>query len=204
MTPRIRRGRVPPEMEDRLHVAAIVAAQRAMDEHVRSAVELVEEGADRAPIERLLAAYGRLHHMDGKESRQLRERALATLGRSATELGSLSGPRSLFARARRRLRGRTNPELRSWVERHTARAELAVLDIHVEKALEMVRLAEEHVAPKDAVALYAEMLALRPAVAEMVELRVLKALYERESGHVEPLRADGATPIGLRMADNQR
>ncbi len=204
MRPRIRKNRIPTDLMDRLHVAAVVASEQVFDEHVRSAVELVEEGAGRAPAQRLIATYARLHHIRGQEARKLHGRVLSALGDAVGDLGPLLPPRSPLARLLRRLRGRTNPELRAWVEQHTARSELSVLDIHVDNALAMVRLAGDHASDRELVAFYADALELRPAVAEMVELRVLKTLYDRGTGQVEPLRPEAAGSIPLRVSDNQR
>lgn len=204
MTPLLRKRRIPVELADRLHMAAAVAAEQVLDEHVRSAVELVEEGAGRAPVERLIAVYARLHYLKEPETRKLRERLLAALGRSGSGAGSLAGPRSPLARLSRRVRGRRDRELREWVEQHTARVELAVLDIHVENALATLRIAGPDLPVGSAISIYTEMLDLRETMAEMVRLRVLKALHDRQSGSVEPIRPDRSGPYPLRVAENDR
>lgn len=204
MTPRFRRSRIPTEVMDRVRMAVAVASEQVLEEHVRSAVEMVEEGVERAPIARLVAAYARLHHLTDQETRKLRERVLAALGRNGGGPGSLDGPRSPFARLRRRLRGRVNQELRDWVERHTARVELTVVDIHVKNALDLLGVVDEHLAVGQTMGLYSDHLDLRPTIAEMVRLKVLKVLHDRESGHAEPLRAERSAPYPLRVAENDR
>jgi hypothetical protein len=201
MLRRFRQRKIPPEMVSKLRMAAAVAAEQVLDEHVRSAVELVEEGSDRAPVERLLAAYVRLHHLGDSEGRKLREKVLATLGRGREDIADLDGPRSPVARVRNRLRGRVNPELRDWVERHTARVELTVVDIHVEHALGVLRLLERHATIRRGIALYNELLAIRPAIAEIVRLKVLKVLHDKEAGHAELLHPNGPSRYPLRVAD---
>jgi hypothetical protein len=204
MVPRFKKSRIPAEVMDRVRMSAAVAAEQVLEEHVRSAVEMVEEGIDRAPIARLITAYGRLHHLPDQETRKLQERVLAALGSNGSGPGTLDGPRSPLARIRRRLQGRVNPELRDWVERHTARVELTIVDIHVKNALELLRVVEDHMAVGSALGLYTDLLDLRATIAEMVRLKVLKVLHDRESGHVEPLRADRSLPYPLRVAENDR
>jgi hypothetical protein len=204
MAHRFSRSRISPAVTNRLRITTAVAAEQIMDEHVRSAVELVEEGGAHASVERLLLAYARIHQLGEQDARKVFARVLAALGRSGIEVGALEAPRSPFARLRRRLRGRVNQELREWVERHSARVELTLLDIHVENALRAVRLARPDIPVLEAVAAYAELLELRPAIAEMVRYRVLKALHEEESGHVEPLHPDRSIAYPLRVAENDR
>lgn len=203
MLRRFEKRRIPPEVTGKLRMAGAVAAEQVLEEHVRSAVELVEEGAVRAPVERLLAAYVRLHYLGDTEGRKLRERVLATLGRGGDDdIADLDGPRSPLARIRRRLRGRVNPELRDWVERHTARVELTVVDIHVEHALSVLRLLEPHATIRRGITLYTDLMGIRPGIAEIVRLKVLKVLHDKEAGHAEPLRTKGPTGYPLRVADN--
>lgn len=198
-----RRKSVPQEVQERLRMAAAVAAERVIDEHVRSALELVDEAADRAPLERLLAAYMRLHHLGDGEARQLRDRVLASLGRDGQgdRVGALEEPRSPFERLRRRLRGRVHLDLRDWVERQSARVELTVVDLHVEQALGFVRIMEGNPVGH-ALDEYVRKLGLRPAVAEFVRLKVLKKLHDAARGDVEPLHPH-TTPFPLRrVVDN--
>lgn len=199
MNPLFRKRRIPEEMTDRLRLACAAAGEQVLEEHLRSMLELVEQAAGAVPIERLLTAYTRLHHMSERESRQLAERALAALGRTGADSGSLIGPRSPFARLRRRIRGRSNPELREWVELHTARVELTIVDIHVSNTLEILRKTEGDIPTLRAIAIYAEMLGLRPAIAEIVRLKVLKVLHERATNDIEPLHG----PSPFRRAKKQ-
>lgn len=160
---------------EQLHLAAAVASEAVLDAHANFALELVDEGGDRVPVERLLSAYGRLHHLDDDARRQLTERVLARLGREPGEAGPrrLQQPRSVLRKAARRLRGRVHKELREWVDRHTARAQLAILEVHVEHALRFAHILFDQGSPDEAVGLYSETLTLRPTMAEMVRLRVL-------------------------------
>jgi hypothetical protein len=202
-----RKSQIPADVRHRLRIAAAVAAEQVLEEHVRSAVEMVEEGSDRAPVDRLLAAYIRLHHMDEAGGRKLRERVLAALGRNGggSGVGELEAPKSPLTRIRQRVRGRVNADLRDWVERHTARVELSVVDLHVGHALEFLGIFRPYGSTDQALERYTELLGLRQTIAEMVRLKVLKTLHDREGDSVErlhPSRGSRAASFPLRVADN--
>lgn len=202
---RLSKRRQPREVVERLRIAAAVAAEQALEEHVASALEVVAEGADRAPVERLLEAYGRLHYLSEEQRQQLRDRVLAALGRDPSTTdphNGLAGPRSPFQRLARRLRGRVHHDLREWVERHSARVELSLIDLHVRHAMKFVRILDGHASTGEALDTYARMLRLRQTVAEIVRLKALRTLYDaRSTGRVEPLHPRPA-PLPLRVADS--
>lgn len=192
------------EAGEQLHLAAAVAAEAVVGEHVRYALELVDEGGDRVPVERLLGAYSRLHHLDDEQHRQLTDRVLVAIGRNPDSVtrGPLRPPRSLIRRATDRMRGRVHTELREWVDRHSARVELAVLDVHVEHALRFAAILFDQAAPEEAVNLYGETMGLRPTMAEMVRLRVLAEApvhgeVEEPAAAVEPLHPRPRAPLRL-------
>lgn len=184
--------RIGDETSEQLELAAAVAAESILAEHIRYAMEMVQEGADRAPVQRLVAAYARLHHLTDDEHRKLHEGVLVALGRDPAGAGKgrLQQPRSLLRRAARRVRGRVHFELRDWVQRHTARVELAVLEHHVEHALRFARIVHEQQSPAAAADLYSEVMGLRPTITEVVRLRVLAAPVPGagEDVMVEPIR----------------
>jgi hypothetical protein len=174
------RPKIPRDIMDRMQIAIAVAAEAVMDEHVRAATELVRHGSDRAPVERLLAVYARLHRVADTTMYSVVERTLAGLGEDPDQsvgAAGLDAPRSLVRRTRLRLRGRVNPDLREWVEGHTARVELRIQDTLVRLARSFVSIGEGSLTPRQALDLYAEMLELDPVTATMVRLRVLDALY---------------------------
>lgn len=196
-------------VREQLRLAAAVATEAVVCEHLRYALELVDEGGDRVPVERLLDAYGRLHHLRDDERRQLTERLLVALGRdpAAASRGRLHPPRSVLRRVARRVRGRVHTDLREWVDRHTARVELSVLDVHVEHALRFTAILFDEHRPDEAVDLYAETMSLRPTMAEIVRLRVLaeapvhgegaEGTEAPKSADVEPLRPRPRPPLRL-------
>lgn len=197
------------ETRQQLQLAAAVAAESVLAQHVRFALELLDEGADRAPVERLLAAYARLHHLSEEDHRQLAERVLVALGQDPANAPAtwLEPPRSVFRRAANRMRGRVHMELRAWVDRHSARVELAVLEVHVEHAMHFARILHDQGPADDAVTRYAETLELRATIAEMVRLRVLAEAplhrpgaaeaEEATEADIEPLHPRPAKPLRL-------
>jgi hypothetical protein len=194
----------PREVRERLRIAAAVAAELAIEEHVTSALEVVAEGADRAPVERLLIAYGRLHYLNAEHQRQLRERVFAALGRDldAAHHQGLYAPRSPFRRLASRLRGRVHHDLRDWMGRHTARVQLSLIDLHVRHSLKFVGILDGHADTGEALDLYARMLRLRETIAEIVRLKVLLTLHDAQApGRVEPLH-NRPGPLPLRVADS--
>jgi hypothetical protein len=199
------RRRVPREVLERMRMTAAVAASQIMEEHVRGAVELVRHGSDRAPVERLLSIYARVHGLGGADHQIVIERTLATLGREpegAVGAGGFDAPRSPFRRLLLRIRGRMHDDLRDWIDRHTARVQLRILDIHMEHALAFVALARNHLSPARALGLYAELLELGDVTAAMLRLRVLDSLFEGaeadEPTPVQPIRAH----LPLRVAND--
>lgn len=196
--------RVPVEVEERLRMAAAAAAEQVLEAHVAAALELVDTGGDRAPVGRLISTYARLHHLGPGQEGRLRERVLAALGREAGAAWTqreLDAPRSLFRRIARRLRGRIHHDLREWVEVHTARVQLALIDLHVRHALVFVRILDEHESTSQALHSYGRMLELRPTTAEFVRLKALLTIDKsKPTAKVEPLHPP--TPhVPLRLAD---
>jgi hypothetical protein len=194
----------PREVRERVRIAAAVASEQAIEEHVASALEVVAEGTGRAPVERLLDAYGRLHYLNDEHQRQLRERVFAALGRDPDPARhhGLSAPRSPFRRLSRRLRGRVHHGLRDWMSSHTARVQLSLIDLHVRHSLKFVRILDGHAETGEALDLYARMLALRETIAEIVRLKALRTLHDAQvPGRVEPLH-NRPGPLPLRVADS--
>lgn len=200
---------LPDATREQLDLAAAVATEAVQDAHVRFALELLDEGGDRIPVERLLDAYARLLHLTDDQQRQLTDRVFGALGRDpeAARGTRLQSRGSVIRRAATRLRGRVHPKLRAWLDGHAARAALSVLDLHVEYALRFVVILVDQRAPEEAAALYADRLGLRPTEAEMVRLRVLARAPVRGEGedgdegretNIEPLHP--RTPRPFRLA----
>lgn len=198
------------DTREQLELAAAVATEAVQDAHVRFALELLDEGRDRVPVERLLDAYARLHSLTDDQHRHLTDRVFSALGRDPDAArGTRLQPRgSVIHRAATRLRGRVHPQLRAWLDRHAARAALSVLDLHVEHALRYAVILHDQRTADGAARLYAETLGLRPTEAEMVRLRVLAEAPmpgegEGEEGEgprdttIEPLHPRAPRPFRL-------
>jgi hypothetical protein len=204
MAPLFISRRIPTEVDERLRLAAAAAAEQVLDVHVASALEVVEEGAERAPVERLLRAYARLHYLEDSQEWRLRERVLAVLGQEPGAdwtYRELTAPRSFLRRLARRVRGRIHHDLREWVELHTARVQLRLVDLHVRHALAFVRILHGHATTVEALHTYGRMLNLRSSTAEFVRLKALLTVDRTD----EPARAQPLHPqpphIPLRLAD---
>lgn len=195
---------IPTEVDERLRMAAAVAAEQVLDMHVAAALELVDYGADRVPVERLLDTYVRLHSLDLSQEWRVRERVVAALGR---ELGEdvtaprLTGSPSLLRRLARRLRGRVHHDLRDWVEVHGARLALALIDLHVRHAVTFVRILGEHGSTSDAIRYYKHALRLPATSAELVRLRVIMAMAAPAAPTPAGPQQNATHHLPLRLAD---
>jgi hypothetical protein len=202
--PLFKSRRIPRELAERLRIAAALAREQVLEKHIASAIELLGQGADQVPVERLLNAYTRLHFIEYSEERQINERVLAALGQDnhgEWAQREITAPRAPWRRLARRVRGRVHHDLRRWLEGHTARVELELIDLHVRHALECVRITEGHFSTGQALEHYARELRLRAATAEMVRLLALRTLEGRKpAGQVERFRP-GSAALPLRIAD---
>jgi hypothetical protein len=195
---------IPTEVDERLRMAAAVAAEQVMDMHVVSALELVDHGAERVPVERLLDTYVRLHSLDVGQEWQVRERVVAALGREMGEAGSaprLTGSPSLLRRLARRLRGRVHHDLRAWVEVHGARLTLDLIDLHVRHAVTFARILDEHGSASDAVRYYTHALRLPAPTAYLVRLKVIMAMAAPAAPAPAEPHQNPTRHLPLRLAD---
>jgi hypothetical protein len=179
-----------------LEIAAAVARERLVTAHVEQALSLIEGAGDRLSPQRALAIYARLHRLGAQEAKLITNRTLAILGervaRSPLGGGGEAGeppadsPRSLLQQIRHRLRGRTQHELRRWVELHTGRAEVALLEVHVDNALRFVNVLGPERSVAEAVEEYTATIGVRPTLTEVVYYFVLDRLSRAASPAVEP------------------
>nr|PZN91840.1 MAG: hypothetical protein DIU52_00265 [bacterium] len=180
-------SRLDPDLRRRLEVAAEVTRAKLVDVHFAHVLELIERArADNLPAGRALEIYARLHHLRDEDAEQLAKRVLAHVGGRAIRLAALGrGDErlsdvfedddvfSVFRQLRRRLRGRRNHELRRWVELHTARTELALLDVHADGAARFIELVKPESSLGDAVRLYARVMQVRDSIVEALYLLAL-------------------------------
>src|SRR5690606_30940699 len=132
------------------------------------------------PFENALGIYTRLLRLSDDEARVITTRALAILGEQVggdtTSAWIEPAPepvpvdetrRSMLSNMRQRLRGRVKDDLRRWVELAAARTEVAILNTHVDNALNFTELLEKEQPASDSVELYLDALEVRESVAEV-------------------------------------
>ncbi len=211
----------------RVELAVAVAQERLLSSHVDNILRLIELIGEQVPFEGALAIYTRLLRLSDDEARTITTRALAIIGERADTAGwpesipeaeppeseEETGGRSFFRQLRQRLKGRVNDELRRWVELAAARTEVALLEQHVENALDFVELLEKEMPFTEAVELYLEALDVRDSIAEVAYYLALARIAEDRlpspgSGRTIPVpqRSEGTGPREarhLRMVESE-
>ena len=178
----------------RVELAIAVAQERLLATHVDHALSLIQLVGERVPFENALAMYTRLLRLSDDEARVITTRALAILGERAASTASWpeliteaemkeateeGGRRNLMKTVRQRLRGRVHEDLRKLVELAAARTEVALLNTHVENALNFVELLESEMSLNDGVELYLEALEVRESIAEVAYYLTLTRLADK-------------------------
>ncbi len=181
----------------RVDLAIAVAQERLLATHVEHALDLIELVGDQVPFDDALDIYTRLLRITDDEARIITTRALATLGEDGTHQQSWPDrmaeadaaaaaaddearhKRSLFGNLRQRLRGRINEQLRRWIELEAARTEVALLETHVDNALNFVEILDEELPFTEAVELYLEALDVRESIGEVAYYITLARLNQR-------------------------
>ena len=182
--------RLPDSVRREIDLAAAVSRERLLDAHVLQALELIDQArAKLAPL-RALNIYLWLHSMTEVEAQILGHRVLVMLGQrigAAAREDEESDdpleeapwgeePSSLVRQVRKRLHGRVNPELRRWVELHTGRTEVALLEVHVANALRFIEILNPATSYTGAVDLYLQLLSIPPPLGTMIYFFVLDRL----------------------------
>jgi hypothetical protein len=172
---------ISESMRRRVELAVAVAQERLLSTHVSHALALIQLVGEQVPFENALNIYTRMLRLSDDEARVITTRALAILGERAAkteewpEFATAEAPpqngetarRKFMNQFRQRLRGRVNEDLRRWVELSAARTEIAILNTHVENAMNFVELLEKEATFQEAVELYLEALEVRESVAEV-------------------------------------
>ena len=177
----------------RIELAIAVAQERLLSTHVDHALRLIQLVGEQVPFENALGIYTRLLRLSDDEARVITTRALATLGEQSRDLPAYNpatmetepvadneSSRSFLRNMRQRLRGRVKDDLRRWVELSAARTEVAILNTHVENAVNFVELLEPELASAEAVDLYLDALEVRESVAEAAYYLVLARIADEE------------------------
>jgi len=169
-----------------LDIAAAVARERILDAHVDQALDMVEGTEGHLEPGRALEIYARLHYLNLEDGRVVGTRVLARIGaqdvapdrpaRTVKVMASGQSPESIFEQIRRRLRGRSYHDLRRWIELHSGRTEVALLNIHVTNAFLFLQVLRPDKSIARAVQTYAQLMNLRKPVTEIVYYQVLDRL----------------------------
>lgn len=189
-------------LQRQVDLTTAVAQERLLATHVRHVIAFVDLVSDRLPFDDALDIYVRILRLTPEQARNIGSRALAELGRRDPAAAGARVPEqpapeaepepeeappaegaarqdALFARLRRRVRGRVQDELRERINLAAARAEDALLETHVENALLFVRaLADEQSAP-ESVELYLDTMMLPEGIADVIYNRALRLLSDR-------------------------
>jgi hypothetical protein len=213
--------KVSPHVRAELEIAIAVARERLQEAHAAQLLELIHGADGQLTPRRATEIYARLHHLGPDMARNVGNKVLASLGQfrevagplpapgRGGEGGDAGDPLTLFGQIRRRLRGRTNLELRRKVELLTGRAEVALMRVHVENVLRLLTAFGEEISVAQLVDAYAQILEVRKSVAEMVYFFTLDRMASPLSGRSDRNGAwNGAVPaIGehtLRVISNPR
>lgn len=204
-------------MRRRVELAVAVAQERLLSTHVNHALGLIQLVGDQVPFENALNIYTRMLRLSDDESRVITTRALAILGERAaqteewpeftkaeapTENGE-TARRKFMNQFRSRLRGRVKEDLRRWVELVAARTEIAILNTHVDNAMNFVELLEKEATFNDAVELYLEALEVRESIAEVAYYMALTRLADQHLP-AGPPSDDSGTPASINAARKLR
>ena len=200
-------------MRRRVELAVAVAQERLLSTHVNHALGLIQLVGDQVPFENALNIYTRMLRLSDDEARVITTRALAILGERAAqteewpEFAKAEAPtengetarRKFMTQFRSRLRGRVKDDLRRWVELVAARTEIAILNTHVDNAMNFVELLEKEASFNEAVELYLEALEVRESIAEVAYYMALTRLADQHLPQ-GPGSDDATTPASINSA----
>lgn len=181
---------LPEPIRRRVELAIAVAQERLLSTHVKYALELIELTSEELGFDRALDVYTRVLRLDADDSRVVTTQVLARLGeREAQETRAAEiveeaeedrgQHRSFISGIRQRLRGRVREETRRIIELHAARAEVALLETHVDNAVNFVEILQKDMQITEAAELYLEALEVRDSVAEVVYYITLDRVSDR-------------------------
>jgi hypothetical protein len=185
--------KVSPHVRAELEIAIAIARERLQEAHAAQLLELIHGADGQLAPRRATEISARLHYLGPELARNVGNKVLASLGQFREVSGVLPAPGrvdegdplTVFGQIRRRLRGRTNVELRRKVELLTGRAEVALMRVHVENVLRLLEAVGEESPVAQVVDAYAQILEVRKSVAEMVYFLTLDRLASPLSGRTD-------------------
>ncbi len=191
MPERYRTRKLAAPVRRALDVAAAIATEEIQAAHVSQALELIDLAEGRVAAQRVTDIYLRLHGLEDPTAMVVRTRVLAELGQRARttppaddlplpEDDAPEAPSGPFKALRERFRGRVHLDLRRWMELHTGRTEVLLLDIHVRNALAFVQALAPDVSIHEAVGIYREKVGVREQLGEVLYWFVLSRMSEQE------------------------
>ncbi|MGH7475274.1 MAG: hypothetical protein ACRELD_03210 [Longimicrobiales bacterium] len=202
--------RILETVKSRLEVAAAVSRERLIEAHVLQALEMVELAGGRVPVARAVEIYARLHRLTPELTEIVRTRSLAALGQDASLVDvELDEPETAEAEEDsrpwvmlllgERFRPRVHLELRRWMELHSGRAEVVLLEAHVQNALRFVEILSGEMSYPEAINTYIETLSVAPPSSQMVMFFTLERLSREHlppgiTGYVRGVGASRPTP----------
>ncbi len=188
-------------MQRQVDLTTAVCQERLLATHVRHVVAFVDLVADQMPFDDALDIYVRVLRLTPEQARNVGSRALAEIGRRDRELGrqgpgatlesldrddepvddsgALDRADALFARLRRRIRGRVKGDLRHRINLAAARTEDDLLETHVENALIFVRTLAGELNEAEAVELYLNTMMLPEGVGDVIYHRALRRIADQ-------------------------
>lgn len=194
--------RLPADVRRRLELTVAAAIEARSDAHAQQALGLVAVLAGRAPFDEAVERYIDVMGLAATEAESVRNRALAALGDSdlldhLTHAPERAGwrldwryatPLGAVRFVRRQLRRNAEEDL--WMELAAARAEEAVMRVHIRHALAFVQILGHIAPPTRAVTLYLDELSVPSVRARHVYQRVLARVAEQELPRADGSRRD--------------
>ena len=196
-------------LQRQVDLTTAVCQERLLTTHVKHVLALVDLVADRMPFDDALDIYVRILRLTPELARNVGSRALAEIGRRGGDLVAeeaqramrvpevepeeevrLPGgarPDALFARLRRRVRGRVQDELRERINLAAARTEDGILETHVHNSLSFARALSAELAASESIEMYLETMMLSEGFADVVYNRALSIIAEQV---LPPIRDD--------------
>lgn len=212
-------------LQRHVDLTTAVCQERLLATHVRHVLALVDLVADRLPFDDALDIYVRILRLPPEQARNIGSRALAEIGRrggapvtppvavalpepepepeeSHAETGSRSG--AIFARLRRRVRGRVQDELRERINLCAARTEDSLLETHVQNALVFARALGEELTAPESVELYLDTMMLPEGVADVIYNRALRLVADQVLPPVPGAEEDRTVQAAVEVAELAR
>jgi hypothetical protein len=212
-------------LQRHVDLTTAVCQERLLATHVRHVLALVDLVADRLPFDDALDIYVRILRLPPEQARNIGSRALAEIGRrggapvtppvavalpepepepeeSHAEAGSRSG--AIFARLRRRVRGRVQDELRERINLCAARTEDSLLETHVQNALVFARALGEELTAPESVELYLDTMMLPEGVADVIYNRALRLVADQVLPPVPGEEEDRTVQAAVEVAELAR